>query len=129
MSTPAFSLNLSDFGGSIYDVAPPPPPAASAPSNPNPPVQTAGTLSAIETAISGLSGLAAPWFTAETGRSVIPLPTSAAQAALQQTQIQQQAQAKLLQTQPTTAGLLANPTVVIGGLAILALLFYAISKK
>lgn len=128
MSTAAFSL--SAFGPSIFDVAPPPPPVTFAlPAVPKPPELAPSGLSAFENAISGLSSLAAPWFTSITGKSVIPLPTSVANAALQQTQIQQQAQAKLLQTQPNTAGLLANPTVVLVGIGIFGLLFYLISKK
>jgi hypothetical protein len=156
MAAASFSLNdLSAFGGSTYDIAPPAPPAPAvlglaaptyanvlptsglsmfAPAAPAPSAAPAAAapasgLSAFESAISGLSSLAAPWYTSITGNSVIPLPTSAANAALQQTQIQQQAQAKLLATAPTAAGLLANPTVVLIGVAVFGLLFYMISKK
>lgn len=124
MSTQTFAL--ADLG-SIFDTAAPPPPAASAPSSPAAPASSG--LSNLENALSGLSSIAAPWFTAISGQTVVPLPTSAAQAALQQTQIQQQAQAKLLQTAPTAAGLLANPTAVLIGIGVFGLLFYLISKS
>jgi hypothetical protein len=119
----------TDIFGFLSPAAPAP---AFAPASPMPapsmPASSSG-LSSFETAISGLSSLAAPWFTSITGQSVIPVPTSAAQAALQQTQIQQQAQAKLLQTQPTTAGLLANPTLILVGVGIFGLLFYMMSQN
>jgi hypothetical protein len=117
-------FSLSAFGTSVFDVAPPPPPSVPVPA----PVAPSG-ITAFENAISGLSSLAAPWFTSITGNSVVPIPTSAAQAVLQQTQIQQQAQAKLLQTAPNTAGVLANPTIILIGVGVFALLFYMISKK
>lgn len=125
MSTQTFALaNL----GSIFDSPAPPPTAASAPSSPAAPAAPS-SLNTLEQALSGLSSLASPWFTAITGQTVVPLPTSAAQAALQQTQIQQQAQAKLLQTAPNAAGLLANPTAVLFGIGIFGLLFYLISQS
>lgn len=135
MSTDPFAL--TDFGSlglgsSTFDTSAPPPDTTvitGFPTGVAPAVAAPSGISSFETAISGLSSLAAPWFTSITGNSVVPIPTSAAQAALQQTQIQQQAQAKLLATSPTAAGLLSNPTVVLVGIGVFALIFYLISKQ
>lgn len=127
MSAQTFSLSdLSalGFGTSQTDLPAPPPP--SVPPAVAPP---ASGFSAFENAISGLSSLASPWFTAISGQSVIPIAATPQQAALQQVQIQQQAQAKLLQTAPSTAGLLANPTVLLIGVGLFILLLYAMSQR
>jgi hypothetical protein len=127
MSAQTFSLtDLSalGFGTSQFDRSALPPPTA--PPTVAPPVSG---ISAFENAISGLSSLAAPWFTAISGQSVIPIASTPQQAALQQVQIQQQAQAKLLQTAPNTAGLLANPTVLLIAAGLFVLLLYAMSQR
>jgi len=82
--------------------------------------------------LDNLSSQAAPWVSAFSGTAVVPTPTSAAQAALQQTQIQQQAQARLLQTNPQLAGTLASPTVIlviVGGLLVLLFALFFFMRK
>lgn len=71
----------------------------------------------ITSVIGALDQAAAPWYNAVAfGTPVVPVPTSAQQAALQQAAIQQQQQQALLGIPvigPLLAGLLANPTLII----------------
>jgi hypothetical protein len=84
----------------------------------------------ITTIAASLNEIAAPWYNAVSfGTPVSPVPTNAAQAALQQAAIQQQQQQALLSVPgigPLLAGLLANPTLllviivaVIGGIVLI----------
>jgi hypothetical protein len=88
-----------------------------------------GVAGDISTIAASLNEIAAPWYNAVTFNTpVVPVPTSATQAALQQAAIQQQQQQALLSIPgigPLLAGLLANPTLllviiaaVIGGIVL-----------
>lgn len=76
-----------------------------------------GVSADITSVIGALDQAAAPWYNAVAfGTPVVPVPTSAQQAALQQAAIQQQQQQALLGIPfigPLLAGLLANPTLII----------------
>lgn len=63
--------------------------------------------------ISGLDAQAAAWYRGISGNPVVTPVTSPQLAAAQQIAIQQQQQASLLATNPTLAGVLANPTAII----------------
>lgn len=84
-------------------------------------------LTSITDFINSLDSQAAAWYRGITGTPVV-VPASNAQIAAQQAiAIQQQAQANLLNTNPTLAGILANPTlivVIVGALLILAFLVF-----
>lgn len=75
---------------------------------------TSGTsLSDIANFVSGLDSQAAAWYRGITGVQVVTPVTSGQLAAAQQIAIQQAQQASLLATNPTLAGILANPTAII----------------
>jgi hypothetical protein len=80
--------------------------------------------------LDNLSAQAAPWVTAFTGTPVVPLPASQGQAAAQQLQLQQQAQANLNKANPTLAGTLSNPTIVLllFGVLVVIVLFLALRR-
>lgn len=87
------------------------------------------SLTDVTAFINSLDSQAAGWYRGITGVPVVlPAPNSTI-AAQQQIAIQQQAQANLLRTNPTLAGLLANPTIVIVGLLALILLAYFAFRK
>jgi len=91
------------------------PAAATSPAAAASPAASSGgfDLGDVGNLINNLSAAAAPWVSAFTGTTVIPLPTSSAQAAAQQLQLQQAAQAKLAATNPVLSGILANPTILV----------------
>ena len=77
--------------------------------------------------LSTVSSQAAPWVSAFTGTQVVPTALNSSQAAYTQLQIQQQAQARLAAQNPTVAGVLSSPTVIlllVGGLIILLLFLF-----
>jgi hypothetical protein len=87
-------------------------------------------LTSIGDFISNLSSQGAAWYRGITGTPVVVPATSPAIAAQQQVAIQQAAQASLSQTNPTLAGLLANPTlIVIVGLLTLGLILAIVLRK
>lgn len=89
-------------------------------------------LDDITNSIEGLSPVAAGWLSAVGGTPVI-VPGSpqaiAAQTAAIAAQNQALTQQALLQQQPTLAGLLNNPTVVIFGLLAIFLIFFLLLRK
>jgi hypothetical protein len=81
----------------------------------------------LSTAISGLGGLGAAFYNAVTFNT--PVVTSASQAVANQLAVNQAAQLNLSQSNPTLAGILANPGfLVLMGLAIVGLIVWLIYK-
>lgn len=76
--------------------------------------------------VSGLDSQAAAWYRGITGVPVVTPVTSPQLAAAQQIALQQQQQASLLATNPTLAGILANPTaIIVIALLLIAVLIFA----
>jgi hypothetical protein len=72
------------------------------------------TLTDIGSFLSGASQQAAAWYNGvNMGTPVIPIGASSAAIAAQQAAINQAAQANLLATNPTLAGIISNPTIII----------------
>jgi hypothetical protein len=86
-------------------------------------------LSEVSDFISSLDSQAASWYRGITGVPVVVPASNASIAAQQQIAINQAAQASLLRSNPTLAGIISNPTVLIIGLAgILLILVFAFRK-
>lgn len=86
-------------------------------------------LSSISDFVSNLSSQGAAWYRGLTGTPVVVPATNSAIAAQQQIAIQQAAQANLLNTNPTLAGLLANPTlIIVVALIALAIVIFALRR-
>lgn len=79
--------------------------------------------------INSLDTQAAAWYRGITGVPVVVPATNSTIAAQQQIAIQQAAQASLLQTNPTLAGILANPTFVVLIVVALLVLAYLAFRK
>lgn len=86
---------------------------------------TPSTLTSLGSFLSDASAGAAAWYNGiTTGTPVISSPQ---QAAANQLAINQASQLALAQSNPTLAGILANPAIlIIIGLALLALVIYAL---
>ena len=78
-------------------------------------------LNNINSFISSLDTQATAWYSGLSGHPIVTTPQS---AALNQLQLQQQAQANLAVSNPTLTGLLANPTLIV--LAVLVLIVLGI---
>lgn len=86
-------------------------------------------LASISNFINSLDTQAAAWYRGISGTPVVVPATSSAIAAQQALAIQQQAQANLLNTNPTLAGLLANPFILVVGILALVLLAWLAFRK
>jgi hypothetical protein len=86
-------------------------------------------LTEIGNFISSLDTQAAAWYRGLTGSPVVTPAFSSQSALSQQIALQQAAQASLLNTNPTLAGIISNPTVMIMlGLGILVLLIFVLKR-
>ncbi len=94
----------------------------------------ASSSSSLADILSNASLTASAWYNAvSTGSPVVPITpgeTLAQQAAASQIALQQSQQSILGATNPTLAGLLANPTLILFiGIIILAIVAYFLFKK
>lgn len=80
--------------------------------------------------VNNLNGAAASWYNAVTTNTpVLPPPTSGAAIAAGQAILNQQAQARLITTSPTLAGILGNPIFLIFAVGLVVLLIVFALKR